>query len=514
MTDLLPLLVGLPILAAGVTAVLPSAAARRGVLLTLSAAVLGYALWLLSATLDGSVLVEQVSGWPPGISIPFAADTLSALMVAVAALLVLVGAAYAAAAGDDRDRWFVPLVLVMSAGVYGAFVTADLFNLFVMIEVALVPSYALLVRSGRGPAVSAGRIYLTVNLLISTVLLVGVGLTYGVTGTVNLGELAGIARQSDAAAAAAGVVLVALAGKAALVPMHGWLPRTYPFASVAVTALFSGLLTKIGVYGLFRVYGVVFDGDPRLERVLLVVLIASMVIGVIGALGSPTMRSILAFHMISQTGYILLGLGFFGVLGVAAGIFYLIHHVIVKAALFMAAGAVEHGRGTGTVDRLGGVARREPLLAAVFVVAALSLSGLPPFSGFIAKFALIRAAVIDGAYIAAAAAVVVSLFTLLSMMKIWNGVFWGRDPGETVTGTAAGATATADTGEPIDVAATTVTTVRAPTRIPTALVVPGAVLATLTVAIGLGGEALLTAATTAAEGLVDTTTYVEAVIGR
>lgn len=505
MTALLPMLLAGPLLGAGLALLVPSARLRRAILLATTSMVLLSALVLIAATADGGVRAVQVAGWPVGISIPFAADMFSALMVAVASLLVLVCSCYAAATGDDEDRFFTSLVFVMSGGVYGAFLTADLFTLFVMVEVALVPSYVLLTRSGRGPQLAAGRVYLTVNLLISTALLLGIALLYGVTGTVNLGELAGVARDSDAAALAAGVVLVALGGKAALVPLHSWLPRTYPYASTAVSAMFSGLLTKIGVYGLFRVYSVVFDGDPRLATVLQVVLVATMVIGVLGALGESSMRAILSFHMTSQVGYILLGLGFFGVAGLAAGIFYLVHHIIVKAALFLVTGAVEHTRGTGDLDRLGGVARRDFSLALVFIVAALSLTGIPPFSGFVAKYTLVRAAFEQEAWVAGGVAVAVSLFTLLSMLKIWNAVFWGTAPGEDPDGIPAADTAGGT-------ATVTSKTTPAP-RARTALVLPGVVLALFTLVFGIGGEGLLSLAQVAAEGLVDTTAYEQAVSG-
>jgi len=530
---LLPLLVGGPVLVAFVTTRLRAAVLRRALGLLVSGSVLVASVLLVLATRDGDVLAAQVAGWPAGIAIPLAVDLLSALMVAVASLLVTTCLAFAAATGDDEDRWFVPLALVLSAGVYGAFVTADLFNLFVLVEVALIPSYVLLTMHARREQLRAGRVYLAVNLLGSTVLLAGIALLYGVTGTVNLGELAGAATQSDAAALAAGVVLVAFGVKAAVVPAHGWLPATYPHAPPAVTALFSGLLTKLGVYALFRVYSVVFEGDPRLSGVLLVLFLATMVLGVLGALGEGSMRSILVFHMVSQVGYILLGLSFFGVLGMTAAIFYFLHHTVVKASLLMSAGAIEHTAGTDRLDRLGGLARREPLLALAFLISALSLAGLPPFSGFVAKFVLVRAALLEQQYLAAGLAIGVSLFTLLSMMKIWNGVFWGRAPHEHPT-TTAGAPVNPDPGPEsgaaqahreslatqaaaaVDVVADarTASTPDEPPHVRRALVLPGLALAVVTVAIGLGAEVVLDLSRVAAEGLVDTGAYVEAVTGR
>lgn len=516
MSDLLPAVVWLPLLVAAVTAALPRATGvQRALALTTHAAVLAFGIVLIVATRDGSVVVEQVAGWPGGVSISFAVDTFAALLVAVAALLVLVCSVFAILTRDDTDAAFHPLVLVLSAGVYGAFVTADLFNLFVMIEVALIPSYVLLTRSGRAPQVGAGRVYLTTNLLVSTILLSGIGLVYATAGTVNLGELAGAAQESTAVALAGGVVLVALAAKAALVPVHSWLPRSYPFASVAVTALLSGLLTKIGVYWIFRIYAVMYGGDERLQTAWLWILGATMVVGVLGALGEGRMRAILSFHMTSQVGYILLGIGFFGPVALAAGIFYLIHHIIVKAALFLACGALEHQAGTGKLSRLGGAARHSRLLTVTFLGAALSLVGIPPFSGFVAKLTLVRAAVLESEYLVAGLAVAVSLFTLLSMLKIWNGAFWGPDPipmreravvaGEAETvpdATDPTSDALRNHEQPL---------ARDPLRVPWRLVVPGTILMLLSLAIGLFAEVLLTLAQTAADGLVDPARWVAAV---
>ncbi|WP_315552986.1 monovalent cation/H+ antiporter subunit D family protein [Microbacterium aurum] len=482
MAELLPLLLGMPIAAAGLCLTLPSLPARRAVLWLVSLAVLAYGTWGLSVTADGSVVAHQVSGWAPGVAIPFALDTLSALLITATSFLVLVCSLYAAAAREDTDRYFASLVLVMSGGVYGAFATADLFNLFVMVEVALVPSYVLMTRTASRPSLRAAGVYVTVNLFISTTLLFGIALVYGATGTVNLGELAGAAERSSTAAAALAVVLVALAGKAAMVPLHGWLPRSYPHLSTSLSAMFSGLLTKIGVYALFRVYAVTFGADERLEGIIQAILVIGMVVGVLGALGSSDMRAILSFHMSSQVGYILLGLGIFGVAGLAASIFYLIQYMMAKAALFLAVGVVQRESGSGDLRDVGGMARRSPLLAAAFLVPALSLAGIPPLSGFVAKFLLVVAAVDVAAFLAAAAVVAVSLFTLLSMLKIWNGAFWGDPP-------AGAATA----------------------RIPHRLVLPAVALASLTVVLGVGGEGLIALSTTAAGNLVDLGPYIEAV---
>lgn len=486
MTGWLALLVALPLAAAAVAA-LAGPHAQRVVALAAHAAALSLAVLVLVRVGDGTVVVSRLGGWPGPLAVPLVADPLAGLLLVLAALVVLVCTWFAVVSDRDDQPGFHPLVLVLSAGVYGAFLTGDLFTLFVFVEVMLVPSYVLLALGGDR---SAAGTYVAVNLLASTVLVAGVGLVYATAGTTNLAALAGAAGESGRVAAAAGVVAFALAAKAAVVPLHLWLPRTYPAAPPVVTALFSGLLTKVGVYGLYRLYAVVFDGDPRYRGLVLGVAVATMVVGVVEAVGQDAVRPVLSSHMVSQVGYLVVGLGLFGVAGVSAAVFYLVQYVLVKGALFLVAGAVETTHGTGSLDRLGGIARGSPVLAAVFLAAALSLAGIPPFSGFVAKLLLVRAAFGDGAWLVGGVAVAVSLGTLLSMVKIWNGVFWGAPVGAGAAGPAA------------------------PPRVPLRLVLPAAVLAVLSLGLGLGAEGLLVLSERAAEQLVDPTGYVEAVLAR
>ncbi|EME62210.1 monovalent cation/H+ antiporter subunit D [Rhodococcus ruber BKS 20-38] len=492
----LPLLVVVPFLGAVITIVRPApSVSARTVLLGVNGLALLGGIALVAATWDGQVLAHRVALWPVGVAIPFVADMFSALMLTVTALLALVCSAFGIAAGDDERRFFAPLVLVLSGGVYGALLTGDLFNLFVFVEVMLLPSYGLLTMLGGPRRLAAGRLYVTMNLMTSTVFLVGVGLVYGATGTVVLAELAGAARESPLVGAALATVLIALSVKAAVVPVHGWLTRTYPYTSPAVTALFSGLHTKVAVYAIYRIYAVAFEGEARYLWIGIAVTSVTMLVGVLGAVGENTTRSILTFHMISQIGYILLGVALFGPLGLTAGIFYLLHHMVVKASLFLSTGAVEVTYRTNELDRLQGVARTEPLIAVAFLGAAFSLAGLPPFSGFVAKLVLVQAAIEQQQLAAAVVAVGVSLLTLMSMLKIWKGVFWGRaaeDGVDAVSARRPGAVLT---------------------HVRPALAVPGVVLAALTLAVGLGAQGLLVLAEQAAAGLLDVDGYVEAVTG-
>lgn len=492
MSLLLPLFVAVPLLASGLLVLVraPRPVRRATLLATCAAsAIAGFAL--LGVTVHRDVIVHRLGGWDASLAIPFAADTLSALMVALTSFTTLVTVLFAARVRVADEPYFCPLVLAVVAGVNGALLTADLFNLFVFIEIMLVPSYALIVLAHRGMGrrmqVTATRIYVTVNLLTSSVFLMGVALIYASLGTVNLGALAGRAFETPASTVGSCLLLLALAVKAAVVPMHGWLSRTYPFMSPTVSALFSGLHTKVAVYAIFRIYAVLFGADHRLQTVALVVFCVSMAIGVLGAVGEKNARAILSFHMVSQIGYILMGFALLTPAGVAAGLFYLVHNVIAKASLFLSTAAVEMTYGPHDLGAVRGLARREPVTAVVFFVAAMSLAGLPPFSGFVAKFAVIAASFEAGQGVVGAVALGVSLFTLLSMLKIWGGMFLGEDPLEDVED--------------------------AP-RIHRGLIVPAGILAAASVALGLGAEPLLQLCLDAARDLLDPSAYAAGVMGR
>lgn len=533
MTDdlLLTLPIVVPLSAATVTLLLRRwRVVVRAVTLTVALSVVAVGVWLLTATSDGQAVATHLAGVTPPFAITLVADTFSALLVTVTGV-VLVATMWFAIRGDhDLHPFFHPLVGVLVTGICGAFLTADLFNLFVMFEIMLMASYVLVGLDGRAVALRAGATYVAVNLLGSTLLLAGVGLTYAVAGTVNIAELGTLGGTTTTRLAVPGAfMLVAFATKGGLVPVHGWLPVAYATTSPAVAALFSGLLTKVGIYALYRVYSGVFAGDPQLRTGVLVAAGLTMAGGVVAALGQDGLRRILSFHVTSQVGYMLMGLGLFGPLGLAGGVFYIIHHIVVKTALFIGAGAVETERGTDDLDRLGGIVREHPVLAAGFGVAALSLAGVPPFSGFPAKLTLLQAALADGRFVIAATSLLVSLLTLTSMGKIWNGAFWGERPVAPrptppladrgrVPIVAGGAP---DEPGPVGIAASGADGPRQPEPQPASAAsrrsrppVGGLVLlAVITVALGLGADVLFDLARSAAEGLIDPTAYRDAVLG-
>jgi multicomponent Na+:H+ antiporter subunit D len=392
--------------------------------------------------------------------------------------------------GVERNHvGFQSVYMVLAAGVSAAFLTGDLFNLFVAIEMMLTASYVLLTLGGRLEQVRSGMTYVVISLVASVLFLVALALTYAATGTVNLADLAGrIADLPDGVRSAlAGLLLVVFGIKAALFPLYFWLPDSYPIAPSAVTAILAGLLTKVGVYAIVRTQTLMFPADSRPVTLILVVAGATMIVGVLGAIAQDDVRRIFSFYIVSQIGYIIMGLGLFTVAGLAGAVFAIVHHIVVKTTLFLVGGLIEHTGGSSRLHRLGGMVAAAPLVAVLFLLPALSLAGIPPFSGFAAKFGLFDATAEAGEWTILAVAVLVSLFTLFSLAKIWLAVFWGparERPGEL------------DQAPPA----------------PRMMVLPTAVLAALTLLIGVGAGPLYELSNRAAVELLDPSTYRQAVL--
>jgi multicomponent Na+:H+ antiporter subunit D len=369
----------------------------------------------------------RLGGWPGEFAITMVADRLASIMVVVALMVVLAVLVYAMGQGgaDEKSPFYHPVYMVMSAGVSQAFLAGDLFNLFVAFEILLMASYVLLTLEGSNAQIRSGTSYVVLNVIESMVLVVTVGLIFAATGTVNMAELPErLATLPDGVRMGLQLLLLLAFGiKAAVFPLFFWLPDSYPTAPSSVSAVFAGLLTKVGVYCLIRVQTLLFPGE--LDGLVMVVGALTMFIGVVGAVSHSDMKRILSFHIISQIGYMVFGLGVGGPVAVAATIFYLIHHIPVKTSLFLVEGIIERDSGSSSLTSVSGLARRSPFLAVLFLVPALSLAGLPPLSGFLAKFAIVRAGLDEGRYLGVAVAIVVSLLTLVSMVKIWVGAFWG-----------------------------------------------------------------------------------------
>jgi multicomponent Na+:H+ antiporter subunit D len=427
---LLALPILLPLLGAALSVIVGRwrVAQRVVSLVTLGTITVTSVLLLLRVDQDGIDSV-QAGGWQAPIGITLVADRLTAIMLVIAMIMLLAVLLFAIGqpGAEQRHVGFHPVYLILSAGIAAAFLTGDLFNLFVAFEVTLMASYVLITLGGRPGQVRSGMTYIVISLIASTLFLIALAYVYAATGTVNLADLNGkIGDLPDGLRSGLAVLLIVVFGiKAAIFPLFFWLPDSYPTAPAPVTAAFAGLLTKVGVYAMIRSQTLLFPADTRPGTLLLVVAGATMVIGVLGAIIQNDIKRILSFHIVSQIGYMVMGLGLFTLAGLAGAVLYIVHHIVVKTTLFLVAGLVEQRAGTGALARLSGMVRIEPLVAVLFLLPALSLAGIPPFSGFVAKLALIDAGMSSGAYVIVGVSLAVSLLTLFSMTKIWANVFWG-----------------------------------------------------------------------------------------
>lgn len=499
----LPLLAIIPLLAAAITIVARGRALDRVLLVAVPVGtmVAGIVLSVLHRTYP--VLAHQVGNFVPGVAIVFVSDAFSALMLTVTGLATTICTWFLIATKEDRFRFATPLLLMLTAGVNGALLTGDMFNLFVFIEVMLLPSYALIAITGTWARIAVGRTFVLVNLLTSTILLVGVGFVYAVAGTVNLASLAGRAVDDHRLGLAVSVVLLALLVKSAAVPVHSWLPRSYPNTSAGIMALFSGVHTKVALYAVLRVYTTLWADQPAPWAIVLaVVIIVTILLGALATYGEARIRTALAFQMISGVGHILLGIGVLTALALGAGIFYMVHHIITMGGLLLLAGAIEHTYGTARYDRLSGLLRRDRAVAVLFALGLLSLIGLPPMSGLWGKIALVHAVGSAGgtpAWFYIGAVIVASFISMLALQRMWTEVFWGPPmdtyrPDHMFTGRGK------KTKLPEDV------------RIPARLILPGAALIGVSFAMFVGSAFVLPMAEGAGASLMDVRAYVQAVL--
>jgi multicomponent Na+:H+ antiporter subunit D len=492
-------LLALPIVVPFLTAVLAFLTRQsplgRWISVAGSAVLLFASIMLMNTVLRDGVIAGQMGGWAAPFGITLVADLLSAVMVLITAIVAVAVSIYAIADVDEgmERLGYHALFNMLIAGVVGAFITGDLFNLYVWFEVMLIASFGLLVLGGRPEQIDGGVKYVALNLVSTIMFLTGIGLLYGMTGTLNMADLATAVDDADQRLLTIVAVLfmIAFGVKAAVFPLFFWLPASYHTPAFSVSAVFAGLLTKVGVYALLRMFTLVFDHDTGFTHtILLWVAGLTMVVGVLGAAAQSDMRKILSFHIVSQIGYMILGLALLTPLAIVGAVFYLVHHIVVKANLFLIAGVAQRIAGGTELSRIGGLYKSAPLLAVLFVVPAFSLAGFPPLSGFWAKFLLVKAALDVQGWIIAGIALAVGLLTIYSMTKIWAQAFWEPHP---------------DGIEP------KLSSLSSRDR--AAMLIPIAGLAVLTVIIGVMPEPFVQFAEASAAQLLDPTAYITAVLG-
>ncbi|MFN3449828.1 MAG: proton-conducting transporter membrane subunit [Roseococcus sp.] len=432
---LLALPILLPLLACAGGAALRGRPGAQRMLTAAAAAAMLLSAALLVAVVDrGGPIASQMGDWAPPFGITLVADRLAAALVLITA--VMYAACALAARGDaevgEAEPLWHPLLAALVTGVAGAFLAGDLFNLYVWFEVMLIASFGLLVLNAGAAGRDAAVKYAVLNLVATSVFLIAIGLTYGLAGTLNLADLARRLPEvpnQGAVAAVAFLLLAAFAAKAAVFPLFFWLPASYHTAPAPVGAIFAALLTKVGVYALIRLFTLVFPGElPWVGPLIGLAAALTMVIGVLGAAAHWEIRRILSFHIISQIGYMLVGVAIATPLALAGAVLYMLHHIVVKANLFLVAGAIRRAGGSFSLAALGGLWRRDPWLGLLFAIPALSLAGLPPLSGFWAKLLVIRSGFEADWPLLAAVALATGILTLYSMLKVWLEAFWKAAP--------------------------------------------------------------------------------------
>jgi multicomponent Na+:H+ antiporter subunit D len=391
-------------------------------------------LFLLRSVFHDGILVLQIGNWPAPFGITLVLDLFSAIMLTLSGLMGTAVAVFSLSTIDEpRERHgYHMLFHVLLMGVNGAFLTGDLFNLFVWFEVMLMASFVLLSIGGERPQLEGGIKYVAMNFLSSAIFLAAVGILYGLAGTLNMADLARVLAHTEhngIVNAVSMLFLVAFGIKAAIFPLFFWLPASYHTPPLPVSSIFAGLLTKVGVYAMIRVFTLIFVQDVGFTHHLILLISGfTMVTGVLGAAAQMEVRRILSFHIVSQVGYMIMGLALFTPLALAGSIFYIIHHIIVKTNLFLVAGVIAKISGTNELKKLGGLYKHSPWLGVLFLIPALSLAGIPPLSGFFAKLMLIVDGLSTAHYVIAGTALAVGLLTLFSMTKIWSEVFWKPVP--------------------------------------------------------------------------------------
>lgn len=485
-----PVVVGF--LAAGLSALnLRSEAWQRTLLVAGALLQACAATWLLARTAARETIAASMGFWEAPFGIVLVSDVTAALLVMVTAVLGLLAVPQELAMVPTSQirRGHVVFRFLLLSGVCGAFLTGDLFNLYVWFEVLLMASFVLL---GLGPSkvrAEGATKYVVLNLLSSVSFLGGIGLLYAAYGTLNMAQLhqlASLSPPSPLATAGTVAVFSAFAVKAGLFPLFAWLPSSYHLPETPIAALFAGLLTKVGVYALVRMGTLLAPGHEWLPTTFAVAAATTMALAVLGAVAQTHMRRILSWHIPSQIGYMAMGLALGTRAALAATVFYVVHHILVKTGLFLAAGSLRLRRHSEDLADGGGLWKSAPVAAIAFLACALSLAGMPPFSGFWAKIGIVREGLALESWLLVVVALATSVLTLYSMVKIWNEGFW-KEPLVSMPAPSAGRAAAVDA--------------------------PVVALALVTLVLGLFPGPLWSLAVLAGDQLSDPARYVRAVLG-
>ncbi len=459
---------------------------------------LGFAFNLFTKVFDGGILTMNAGNWEAPFGIVFVADLLSSTFVLLTAIASLAVSIFSAT-GVGRARMlygFFPIFHFLIMGLNGAFLTGDIFNLYVWFEVIIISSFVLLTLGGRKAQLEGAVKYMAMNILASTFFLTGIGILYGITGSLNMADLSQkvlLVENQSIVNLTAMFFLIGFGIKSALFPLYFWLPSSYHTPPSAVAAVFGGLLTKVGIYALFRVFTLIFIPNEFIKTVFMGIGIMTILTGAFGALIKDNIRRLFSYLIVCHLGYVIGGLGLYTKVAFLGAIFYLIHDIVVKTNLFLITGLIRQLRGSMNLSKLGGIYAQYPKLSILIAIVLFSLAGVPPLSGFWPKIYLIEAAFEKGNYLYILGIIIGSFITLYLMARIWSEVFWKDASSETFI---------EDKFEPLGKYKKML------------LVLPICFLALTSLYIGLNAEMIIQVADKIANEMVDTSFYIEAVLGK
>lgn len=407
---------------------------QRWLSLTGSLGLLLVSLQLVQTAGQGQVQIYSLGNWQAPFGIVLVLDRLSALMVFTTAALALLVNLYACSGDDSRGRYFHALFQFQVAGICGAFLTGDLFNLFVFFEILLIASYALLLHGGGTQRLRSAVHYVVLNLIGSTLFLLGAGLVYGISGTLNMADIARFVQQTEGDSLhlmhAAGWVLVLVFGlKAAILPLHFWLPRAYASASAPVAALFA-IMTKVGLYAILRLVTLIYGPESGVGSafdlgLLFGIAMLTMLLGALGAFAADTLHSMLAWLVLVSVGTLLAGISLANEQSITASLYYLLHSTWGIAGMFLLADLIARQRGKMAARLRTGPALGTPArLGGLFFIGAIATAGLPPFSGFIGKLTLLQSAAGQQAAWLWSALLFASFVVIVALSRAGSQLFW------------------------------------------------------------------------------------------
>lgn len=410
-----------PLIMGVITALWRNDSAMRSSLSILAGLVqVGLTSYFLVTTYQNDPMILMVGGWSAPFGIALVIDHLAAILITIAAIITLAVLSYMAKHYTHPLQ--LPLICFMLAGVSLSFITGDFFNLFVAFEIMLMASYALMMMSFKPQDLKHGYTYLMLNIIGSALFLAATGLVYRLTGTLNFTDIGHVmlhSLQSDYRVTLIAVLMIVVYGlKAGMIPLFYWLPNSYSALPAGIAGLFAGLLTKVGLYALLRVLTVLVGTHTLPLNVILVLAVPTILVGIIMAIKQDNIHMILSYNLISHVGFMLVGIGLFSAVSITGTIYYMAHHMIVISSLFLIAGIMSRETGTNDIRHMGNLMTQRPGLSLLFGLQALSLVGMPPFSGFWGKLLLLTASVTQGHNLIAGTLLIATILTLLSMITI------------------------------------------------------------------------------------------------